>query len=95
MMLRKALVTLGCVAAIGMAGAGTASASAQHTQSVAGTQSTVGTQSAVGTQSVIGNFKTRDECKRVGTFLAALGSPRTHGWSCMLNQQGTYTLRVF
>ena len=84
MLLRKALITLGCVAAIGMAGAGTASASAQQTETTVGAQAIVGT-----------NFKTKAQCNAMGSFLFYLGSPRTDGWVCNLNQKGLYTLRVF
>jgi hypothetical protein len=88
--LRKALITLGCVAAIGMAGAGTASASAQQTETAQKTETTVGAQTIMGT-----NYKTKAECNQWGRFWVTYTSPLSDGWVCNLNDKGLYTLRVF
>lgn len=82
-MLRKTLITLGCVAAIGMAGAGTASASAQQARPPVETKKIAGT-----------NFKSMEACDAKGRHMVA-ADPDLGGWSCMLNQKGLYTLRVF
>ena len=78
--LRKALITLACVAAIGIARAGTASASAQQTETTVGAQAIVRT-----------NFKTKYQCNALRAFLVELGSQTV--CACNLNEKALYTLR--